>query len=148
MIFRRATLVDINEISDLRKMQLQDEGQIPSVNMDEELYRYFTEKMSNGELIEWVAEENGKIIATSALIFMDYPPAFTNPTGKKGYVANMYTADAYRGQGIAGQLLEKLEQEAKNHGLTKMVLHASEMGKKAYVKSGYHETDVVMEEDI
>lgn len=147
--FRKATIDDIVQISELRKKQLQDEGQKPSVNMDEELHQFFKDKISSGDLIEWIAEDaDGAIIATSAIIFMDFPPSFTNPSGKRGYVANMYTSDEYRGQGIAGQLLEYLEKEAKARGVEMLFLHASEMGRKAYVKSGFSETDTFMEKLI
>lgn len=146
---RKATLEDIAQLAEIRKIQLQDEGQKPDVNMDQDLHRFFEEKMRSGEMIEWVAEdEAGKIVATAAIIFMDYPPAFTNPTGRKGFVANMYTADEYRRQGVAAQLMQKLEQEAKSRGLTKLVLHASVMGRKAYAKIGFKETDLVMEKDV
>ena len=60
----------------------------------------------------------------------------------------MYTADKYRGHGIAGILLKKLEQEARERGITNLVLHASEMGRKAYMKSGFSERQVVMEKKI
>ena len=149
MKLRKANLEDIAVISEIRKKQLQDEGQKPSVNMDNELHQFFLDKMSSGDLIEWVAEDDdGSIIATSAIIFMDFPPSFTNPSGKRGYVANMYTSDEYRGQGIAGQLLERLEKEARERGVEMLFLHASELGRKAYVKSGFTETDTFMEKLI
>ena len=148
MQFRTAELSDIKQISEIRKKQIQDEGQKPTIQIDEDLHRYFEEKMQSGELIEWVAEEDGRIIATAAIVFMDFPPSFTNKTGRTGYVANVYTADEYRGKGIAATLLEKVEQEAKKRGITMMLLHASEMGRKAYVKSGYEDVDIEMEKRI
>ena len=147
MIFRKAEISDIEHLAGIRKLQLQNEGQKPDINIDQELRRFFEEKMKTGELVEWVAEE-GEIIATAAILFMDFPPAFNNPTGKKGYITNMYTADAYRRQGIATQLMQKLEQEAKKRGVTKLILHASEMGRKAYAKCGYEELDVYMKKEI
>ena len=148
ILFRKATINDIVQISELRKKQLQDEGQKSSINMDEELHQFFKDKMSSGDLIEWIAEDSNGIIATSAIIFMDFPPSFTNPTGKRGYIANMYTSDKYRGQGIAGRLLEYLEKEAQARGVEMLFLHASEMGRRAYVKSGFSETDTFMEKLI
>ena len=148
MLFRRAELSDIKEISEIRKKQIQDEGQTPDIDIDEDLHRYFEKYMGSGELIEWVAEDEGKIIATAAIVFMDFPPSFNNKTGRTGYVGNVYTADAYRGKGIAGQLLEKLEEEAKQRGITRLLLHASEAGRKAYLKSGYYDVDYEMEKDI
>ena len=149
MTFRIAGIEDIEKLSEIRKKQLIDEGQKPDVDMDDELRRFFTDKITSGELIEWVAEdESGMIVATAAIMFMDLPPAFTNPTGRKGYVANMYTADEYRGKGLAGKMLEILEQEARARGITKLMLHASRMGRKAYVKSGFTETDTLMEKTV
>ena len=52
--------------------------------MDYELTDYFEKKMSDRSLVEWVAEEDERIIATGAIIFMDFPPSFTNKTGKQG----------------------------------------------------------------
>ena len=155
MRFRKAELSDIREISEIRKKQVQDEGQTPDIDIDDGLYAYFEKYMRSGELIEWVAEEQGasneeggRIIATAGVMFMDFPPSFTNRTGRTGYVCNVYTADEYRGQGIAGQLLEKVEEEAKARGITKMLLHASEAGRKAYLKSGYFDVDYEMEKII
>lgn len=148
MLFRRAELSDIKEISEIRKKQIQDEGQTPDIDIDEDLYKYFEKYMGSGELIEWVAEDEGRIIATAAIVFMDFPPSFNNKTGRTGYVGNVYTADEYRGKGIAGQLLEKLEEEAKQRGITRLLLHASEAGRKAYLKSGYYDVDYEMEKDI
>ena len=117
--------------------------------MDKELHQFFSDKMSSGDLIEWVAEnDDGTIIATSAIIFMDFPPSFNNPSGKRGYVANMYTANEYRGRGIAGKLIEKLEEEARERGVEMLFLHASDLGRKAYIKSGFTETDTFMEKLI
>jgi len=148
MIFRTASLEDIHEISEIRKKQIQDEGQTPDIDIDEDLRRYFEKYMKSGELIEWVAEEDGRIIATAAIMFMDFPPSFRNKTGRTGYVGNVYTADEYRGRGIAGQLLDKLEQEARKRGITMLLLHASEAGRRAYLKSGYEDIDYEMEKRI
>ena len=149
MVFRRAVMDDTEQLITLRCFQLQDEGQKPDVNIEHEFCRYFKEKMESWELVEWIAEDDDRrIIATAAVAFMDFPPTFTNPSGKKGYITNMYTADKYRGHGIAGSLLRKLEQEARERGVSNLVLHASEMGRKAYLKSGYSERPVVMEKKI
>lgn len=147
--FRRATLDDIETLSEIRKNQLQDEGQEPLSDIDHELYHFFREKMEKEDLVEWLAEDqSGEIVATSAILLMDFPPAFNNPSGKKGYITNMYTADEYRGQGIAGKLLQKVEAEAKERGVTKLFLHASEMGRRAYIKSDYLETSEMMIKDL
>ena len=149
MTFRRADINDIEQLVQIRKVQLCDEGQKPDINIDEDLRRVYNEKMRTDDLIEWVAEdENGEMIATAAVLFMDFLPAFNNSAGKRGYITNVYTMDAYRRKGIARNLMQKLEDEALKHGVTHLVLHASEMGRKVYGKYGYRETHAVMEKHL
>ena len=107
MLYRQARFEEIPILYEIRKKQLIDEGIAPDVNIDEALIGFFERYMSDGTLVEWVAEEHGKIIATAALYFQEFPPTFTNPNGIniKGYVTNMYTAPEYRGRGIARKLL-------------------------------------------
>ena len=74
--------------------------------MDAELSAFFHKHMADGSMVEWVVEEAGEIIATGAVVFYDFPPAFFDPVSIRGYVTNMYTAPAHRGQGIATRMLE------------------------------------------
>ena len=83
MHYRKATIEDIPELARIRKIQLHDEGPQPEETMDEELEAYFSEKMADGSLIQWVAEDDNRIIGTGAIIFMDFPPSFTNKSGKR-----------------------------------------------------------------
>lgn len=146
--YRKADLADIPMLAELRKSQLMDEGQAPNINMDEELYAYFNRKMSDGTLIEWIAEIDKEIIATGSIIFMDFPPSFTNKSGRKGYIANMYTASEYRGQGIATKILGMLMKEAEIRQVDKIFLSASKMGKPVYRSFGFEEVDTYMEMSI
>ena len=59
---------------------------------------------------------------------MDFPPSFTNKTGKQGYIANMYTDPDFRGRGIASEILERLAKEARERHIHKLILYASKMG--------------------
>lgn len=92
-------------------------------------------------------DDRGEIIATVAVTCLDYPPAYTNSIGRRGFIANMYTADEYRGQGIAAALIHMMDEEAVNGGVPKPILHTSATGGKAYAKSEANEADVVMEND-
>jgi len=47
--------------------QIQDEGQKPDTDIDESLYDYFYRKMDVGELIEYVAETEGRLIAPACI---------------------------------------------------------------------------------
>ena len=142
MLYRLATVQDIPVLCRIRKQQLIDEGGTPIPGMDEELLRYFTDKLADGSLVEWVLEDGGQIIATA---FMDFPPSYTNRTGLRGYITNMYTAPAYRGKGIASSMLGRLKQEAEKRSVHSILLHASVLGKPVYKQFGFTETNQWME---
>ncbi|MFT4145559.1 MAG: GNAT family N-acetyltransferase [Mobilitalea sp.] len=142
MTYRIATLNEIDTLVELRKKQLIDEGISPAEDTTEEMHKFFEKKMSDGTMVEWVVEDDHKIIATSAIVFYEFPPSFTNKSGIKGYITNMYTAPEYRGQGIASSLLDKLIGEAKERNVHKLWLGASEMGRPVYLKYGFEEKNI------
>ncbi|MEB4869480.1 MULTISPECIES: GNAT family N-acetyltransferase [Priestia] len=148
MKFCKATVNEIDQLIYLRKKQLVDEGIEPNQEIDTELKEFFTNKMSDGSLIEWIVEDNEEIIATGAIVFYEFPPTYTNKSGKKAYITNMYTKESYRGQGIATKLLTKLVAEAKTAGIIKIWLGASNLGRPVYKKFGFKEADELLELDI
>ncbi|SUV06701.1 GCN5-like N-acetyltransferase [Priestia megaterium] len=148
MKFRKATVNETDQLIYLRKKQLVDEGIEPNQEIDTELKEFFTNKMSDGSLIEWIVEDNEEIIATGAIVFYEFPPTYTNKSGKKAYITNMYTRESYRGQGIATKLLTKLVAEAKTAGIIKIWLGASKLGRPVYKKFGFKEADEWLELDI
>ena len=145
MIFRKATIDDINELSILRKQQLIDEGGNPEENnIDTELKQYFMENIGNNKFIAWLAIENNKIIGTSGLCFYKLPPNFSNPSGNTAYITNMFTVKEYRRKGIAKILLEKIVNEARLLNYKILRLHSSDMGKTLYLKYGFIESEGYM----
>ena len=143
--YRKANIDDIDTLITLRKKQLVDEGIDPNIDIDRELYVFFQNKLSDGSLIQWLVEDKEEIIACGAVVIYEFPPSYTNKTGKKAYVTNMFTKENYRGQGIATNLLTKLVDEVKDAGITKMWLGASKLGRPVYKKFGFQETDEWLE---
>ena len=148
MKFRLGTPDDIGIMCALRKKQLVDEGISPSVDIDAELREFFEKKLRSGELVEWLLEEKDKIIATGDIVFYEFPPTYTNRSGVKGYITNMYTKPEYRGQGIATSMLARLAEEAKRRGVKKLWLGASKMGRPVYEKFGFKDSDGWLELNI
>ncbi|WP_312094121.1 GNAT family N-acetyltransferase [Niallia sp.] len=148
MNYRKATVADVNLLMEWRKTQLVDEGIKADKDIDIELEAFFRKKLAAGSLIQLVVEEQNEIIATGAIVIYDFPPSYTNKSGKKAYVTNMYTKNDYRGKGIASSLLMKLVEEAQNLGITKMWLGASKLGRPVYKKFGFTETDEWMELEL
>ena len=148
MNYRKATVADINLLVEMRKTQLVDEGITADKDIDNELEAFFQSKLAEGSLIQWLVDEQNEIIATGAIVIYDFPPSYTNKSGKKAYVTNMYTKNDYRGKGIASSLLTRLVEEAKNLWITKMWLGASKLGRPVYKKFCFTETDEWMELEL
>ncbi len=145
MNYRKATFEDIPSLIALRKQQLIDEGIDPVVQIDEELKNYFKQCFINETIIEWLVEDKGTIVATGAIVFYAFPPSYTNASGIRGYITNMYTHPTYRKQGIATSLLERLIQEAKDRNVIKVWLGASTLGRPVYEKFGFKQSDEWLE---
>ena len=140
MQIRKATLDDITKLISLRKQQLIDEGKTADEDIDSELFNFYFNKFSDGTMISLVAEINNEIIATAAIIVYDFPPSFSNKTGKRGYIASVYTKPEHRRQGIAFSLVNEVVAIGKEKGIKKFFLHASDLGKLVYLKCGFKDT--------
>ena len=81
MNYRKATTDDIPSLCNIRKKQLIDEGIELRISIDEELNDFFSAGISDGSLIEWTAEDDGRIVATAAIMFVQFPPTYTNRSG-------------------------------------------------------------------
>ena len=148
MNYRKANTDDISCLVELRKKQLVDEGCYSDTNIDEELEHYFSVGIANHTLVVWLALEEDYIIGTAGVCYFQYPPSFTNPTGKIAYITNVYTRDEYRKQGVATKLLELVMEEVKNEGCKFARLHASEQGKGLYEKIGFANAQGFMSKKI
>ncbi len=98
---------------------------------------YFREKLPTGEFVAFLAETGGVIAGTSGMVVYRAPPTQGNPTGVEGYIMNMYTVPAYRGQGIATRLLERIVEHARGLGARRVWLRASEVGRPVYARFGF-----------
>ncbi|MDF2985934.1 MAG: GCN5-related N-acetyltransferase [Eubacterium sp.] len=141
MIYRKATIEDINELVRLRIDFVREVQKVESTEGDEQLIEtlteYFGETMKEDAFISWLAIEDGRIVGTSGVCFYKLPPSFKNISGKTAYIMNMYTLPDFRGKGIANILFQKIVEEAKNHGCEKITLNATDMGRPIYRKYGF-----------
>ena len=137
MEHRKATAQDIPAMIAIRKQQLIDEGIQPAVCIDRELDRFFRRMLDKEDMVQWLLEDDGKIVATSAVCFYGYPPSYTNPTGLIAYITNMYTHPDYRRQGIGRRMLHLAVSQAAERGVRIVRLGASVLGRPVYEKYGF-----------
>ncbi|MBR3935215.1 MAG: GNAT family N-acetyltransferase [Oscillospiraceae bacterium] len=145
MIIRKATADDAKLLSEVRKLQLIDEGIDPNCDIDSELSAFFKKWLESKDFIQLIAEEDGKLLSTAAVIYYDLPPSFTNKIGVRGYVTNVYTAPEHRRKGLSKLLLTKLLDDARSRGIKKLWLGASKLGRPLYEKLGFIQQESYME---
>lgn len=145
MEYRLATKDDMELLIDLRKRLLVEEGQTVSSNIDEQLRSFFEKQLNSDQIVQWIIEEGNGAIATGGIQFIFFPPSYSNPTGIRGYILNMYTTPESRGRGLAKQLVERLLAEAQERNVHHIFLISSPMGKPLYKKIGFKENDIYME---
>lgn len=138
--YRKAGIDDLSTLVDLR-LDFLDEAR--GLNDEQKSVLRVTNKdyilsgLLDGSLVIFIAEDGGKIIATSGIMFYRHFPNGYTPDGRKAYIGNMYTLPEYRKKGIAAELMRLQLDEAKKRGLTAVSLSATEAGRPVYEKIGF-----------
>ncbi len=103
-------------------------------------YSYFQDALSKESCDVIFAEDNEQIVGTAIIFYYNSVPSTFNVSGKNAYVTSMYVKKAYRRNGIATNMLNKLIEVSKQKGYQIIMLNASDMGKSLYKKFGF--TDI------
>lgn len=144
IVYRRATIGDVSALVDYR-IQFLNEHFNHLENDDATVVRnslleYFAKAIPSEDFVAWVAEYDGKIVATSGMVVWQKPAIYGGvETGKLGYLLNFYTVPEARRKGIGTRLLNELIREAKSLGLKYLHLHASKDGINIYRRAGFVE---------
>jgi GNAT superfamily N-acetyltransferase len=144
-MIRMATIDDIDSLVKLR-IQLLNEGNnnIENYNWDkysEVLRTFYYESLSNGKVIAFLGVENERIVATSMICFYNITPLLHNLEGKMALLTDMYTIPEYRNKGFGMALLNNIMEYAKKSGYLKVILNATDSGRKLYAKYGFKDVD-------
>lgn len=146
---KRATMVDIDELVRTRIIVLRAANKLSDDEdmsvVEEESYAYYRRALESGEHIAYLVYDNGKFIGAGGLSFYQVMQTYHNPTGKKAYIMNMYTASEYRRQGIAFHTLDLLVNDAREQGVSQIALEATDMGRPLYEEYGFVKMEDEME---
>ena len=113
--------------------------------VEKESYEYYKRALETGEHITYLVYDNGTFIGAGGVSFYQVMPTYHNPTGKKAYIMNMYTAPEYRRKEIAIHTLDLLVKDAREQGASQITLEATEMGRSLYEKYGFVKMEDEME---
>ena len=135
--YQKLTAKELPRFIEMRINQLREEGAKEDLDLRPALNDYYDRHMTDGTFVSWLAVDNGEIIGTSGMSFVEKPPYYSNPTGKIGLLSSMYTHPDYRRKGIARALLDRVVAEARKAGCGAVWITASEMGVLLYTSYGF-----------
>ena len=135
--YRRLTEKDLDAFIEIRIRQLREEGAAEDLDLKPALKDYYARHLPDGTFVSWLATEDGRIVGTSGMSFVEKPPYYGCPSGKIGLLSGMYTDPAYRRRGIARRLLSLVVDEAKKYGCGTVQITASDVGVLLYADFGF-----------
>ena len=142
IVFDMAGKDDIPELIRLRiAYMIDDFGSVSEYErrcMEEQLPGYCDRRLGK-ELIAFVARAEERLVATAYLLIIEKPANPFLPNGLDGEVLSVYTENEYRGRGICTQLMKNMIEYAKEKGLCRIDLMATDEGYPVYKKVGFED---------
>ncbi len=102
-----------------------------------DLTAYFRNHTDNGDFISVIAFAGDAVAGIGSMEPRIIPGNFKNPSGRWGFILNMYTVPEYRRHGVARTILDKLIETGLQQGLTAFELLATKEGQPVYEKAGF-----------
>lgn len=140
--YRNADISDLDTITKYR-MKLWDScGKFSSKKEYKEIYNknreYFKNHFREESIIIPIYQTpiTRKIIAMGIGVIIQKPVINWDNMGQEGYIFNMFTEDAYRGKGLATNILKEINLFFKMKNVNKVTLTANENSKNIYQKEG------------
>lgn len=140
ILIRRATADDAEAIA-RHRVRMFEEMQFASgesrTRAGEKFIEWVRPRLASGEYQGWLAVDGGAIVAGVGLWIHAWPPTPDDDGGRRGWIGNVYTEPAHRGQGLARRLMEALIDGARQAGLVTIWLHATPDGRPLYESLGF-----------
>lgn len=139
--WKRATPGDLEALTVSRVMvlraanQLDDHADLSAVEAASR--QYYARALDDDTHAAWLVYSGDKLVGTGGVSFFQVMPTVHNPTGRKAYIMNMYTAPEYRRQGIARRTLEMIVAECRRRGVMHISLEATSAGRPLYAAFGF-----------
>jgi GNAT superfamily N-acetyltransferase len=141
---RLATVADGELIARQRRSMFVDAGQAEDETMQAMMENFLTwvrPRLSDGSYVGWIVEEDGRAVAGAGMWLIDFPPHWMDAEPVRAYLLNFYVDPAFRGRGLAYDLLTTAVEDARRRGIKVVSLHASKFGKPLYERNGFEPTN-------
>jgi GNAT superfamily N-acetyltransferase len=146
---RLATVVDAELIARHRRSMFVDAGQAEDAKLQtmvENFVVWVRPRLSDESYVGWLVEveedgEDGRVVAGAGMWLIDFPQHWMDAEPVRAYLLNFYVDPAFRGRGLAYELLTTAVEDARRRGIKVVSLHASKFGKPLYERNGFEATN-------
>lgn len=152
LIYKRAAIEDIAILTKTRVEVLLAANQLPDdtdmSEVREQSCQYYKKALCDGTHVAYLVfdkDDKDLFVGAGGVSFYQVMPTYHNPSGRKAYIMNMYTAPGYRRRGIAYHTLDLLVREARDRGIMEISLEATKEGRPLYEKYGFVQMEDEME---
>jgi hypothetical protein len=139
--YQKASVNDISILVENRilfALELSGRQDQEAINaLRKQMTDYFSKATANNTCISFIARCNGMTAGIGSVHLREMPGNFKNPSGKWGYIMNMYTLPAFRRKGVCKCILDLLIEEGKKYGITAFELHATKEGELVYKQNEF-----------
>ena len=150
--YKKATIENLDELVTTRIKVLRAANKLDTnVDMsavEEQSRAYYAKALIDGTHTAYLVFDEGVFVGAGGVSYYSVMPTYHNPSGKKAYIMNMYTAPDHRRQGIAYKTLDLLVKDARSRGITAISLEATDMGRPLYEKYGFVKANNEMELEV
>ena len=142
LLFRMADLADLELLTHSRLRAIRTYRGLPEraplpPELETSVRDYYRRALPAGAHTAVLVMAGDRLVATGGLDFRREMPSYGNPTGRSGYVMNIWTDPDFRGRGIARRVLDLLTAAARERGCLSVSLHATDMGRPLYRRYGF-----------
>jgi GNAT superfamily N-acetyltransferase len=141
MTLRTATPADLPIVLHHREAMFIAMGTPSSPDGLETSRSFFARAFAENRHFGWFVEYEGTAVAGGGIVLLEYQPQPAQPGPLRPFVVNMWTEPAYRGRGLARQLMQAMIEWSRREGYPVVNLHASDEGRVLYEKLGFLPTN-------
>ena len=119
-------------------------GEMPSAELIDRNEDFYMRHIADGTHLAFVASYNGEEVGCGAVCFTEELPSPDNPSGKCGYLMNIYVRSEFRAHGIAHAIVTRLIEEARLRNCGKIYLETTAEGRPVYESLGFKDLPDMM----
>ncbi|MFC0400830.1 GNAT family N-acetyltransferase [Paraburkholderia rhizosphaerae] len=143
MEMRALEETDLELICRHREQMFREAGRDEAVlqTMTAHFRKWLRPRLRNRTYFGFAMTDGRDPVAGIGLMLLDWPPHPSHPgSDQRGYVLNVYVEPAYRGRGLAHELMQRADAEFARRGVQFAILHATDAGRDLYAGLGWGAT--------